>query len=618
MKRIFSAGVAWILVSSLSLAADPGRPNFLWISCEDMGPHLGCYGVAQATTPHLDRLAAEAVRYTHAFSVAPVCAPSRTSIITGMYATSLGNQFMRCQIDLPADVRLFPDDLRQAGYYCTNNSKTDYNLRGDPQRCWDECSPQAHWRRRPDRSQPFFAVFNLTITHESQIFGYRRRANVSDDQLHDPARMELPPYYPDTPVTRLDWAHYFDNITAMDQQAGEILAQLASDGLAENTIVFFWSDHGVGLPRAKRWLYDSGTHVPLLVRVPPPFRQPQQAEPGSVDAQLISLLDLAPTVLHLAGLPMPQQFQGRAFLGDSLSAPRQWVHMIRDRMDERYDTIRAVRDSRYRYIRNYQPFLPYAQVLNYMEQEHTMQELRRLNALGQLTAPAAAFMAPRKPVEELYDLQQDPHEIHNLIDRAPQQPELQAVLERLRDAHRRWVFETRDTGLIPEADLELRGRQVGSRLQVLRQPGADDLLQRLLSVNALSCDAAGSTAELAAAYRDSDPAVRYWAIRGIADHPQDTPETRRVIEAALADEAATVQVTAARAAWRLGMIAAALPVLERTARSDQEFVSLMALHVIDEMDEAAAPLANVVDWVLAHGQPYPQRVATLLRANAAR
>ena len=529
-----------------------------------------------------------------------------------MYPSTLGNQFMRCSIDLPADVLLFPQYLRQAGYYCTNNSKTDYNIKGDHKRCWDDCSGKAHWRNRPDPQRPFFAVFNFTSTHESQIFNYRRPAQLSDDQLHDPAQMQLPPYYPDTPITRRDWAHYFDKITWMDMQVSQILVQLEEDGLSDDTIVFFWSDHGVGLPRAKRWIYDSGTHVPLIVRIPPAFRRPGQGEPGTVNAELVSLLDLAPTVLNLAGLELPEHLQGRAFLGDRLTPPRDFCFMIRDRMDERYDIIRSVRGPRYRYLRNYQPAKPYFQVINYMEQEHTMQELRRLHALGELPRAAEQFMGDGKPAEELYDLQNDPHEIHNLVEQAQQQPDLQSVLQQLRDVHRRWVLETRDTGLIPEADLELRGRQFGTRDQVLGQPGAQDLLRRLLEVTSVTSSGAGADTRLVAAYRDPDPAVRFWSVNGLADLAADTPPTRQVVDAALSDEAATVQVAAARAAWRLGQVDKALAVLQRAARSDQEFLSLMALHVIDEMDEAAAPLGEVVSWVKSHGKPYPQRVATYL------
>ncbi len=606
----------WLVLGLIPLLLGAARPNLLWISCEDISPHLGCYGHADATTPNLDRLASQAVRYAHASTVTGVCTTCRASLITGMYPSTLGNQFMRCSIDLPEQVPLFPQYLRDAGYYCTNNSKTDYNITGDHKRCWDECSNQAHWRHRPQVDQPFFAVFNFTNTHESKIFGYRRPENLSDSELHDPDRMQLPPYYPDTPRTRHDWAHYFDNITSMDKRAGELLAQLDADGLADDTIVVFWSDHGVGLPRAKRWIYESGTHVPLIIRVPPKWRTADQAEPGKVSPELVSLLDLPPTMLHLAGLPIPDHFQGQPFLGASRAAPREFVVTIRDRMDERYDMIRAIRDARYKYIRNFQPYRPYFQIINYMEQEHTMQELRRLHAAGQLSPAAEQFMADTKPLEELYDLEQDPHEIHNLIAEADTRPELLATLERFRRELRDWAATTRDTGLIPEAELELRGRALGTRLAILQQDGSEALLERLWETNLAACRADSPRSELRQACRDADPAVRYWGLIGLGNHHAVDDASLAAIEAGLADSSGSVRMAAAHAALRTGQIAAALPVIRAAALSDEEFLSLQAMHLIDELDEQASPIWDVVAQVRQRNRGYPARVAEFLLQSA--
>jgi arylsulfatase A-like enzyme len=601
-----------LILCGIVTALGAARPNILWISCEDIGPHLGCYGDEQATTPHLDQLAAQGVRFDRAFSVTGVCATCRASIITGMYASTLGNQFMRCAIDLPEHIELFPQYLRDAGYYCTNNSKTDYNITGSHARCWDESSRRAHWRNRPDPDQPFFAVFNLTNTHESQVFDYQRPANLRDSQLHDPNRMAVPPYHPDTPITRADWAHYLDNITSMDQLAADRLAELDADGLANDTFVFFWSDHGAGLPRAKRWIYDSGTHVPMIVRIPERFRQAGQGVPGSVSQQLVSLLDLPPTILNLAGISVPEHFQGQAFLGERLPPERQYVFTIRDRMDERYDMMRGVRDKRFKYIRNYQPDKPYFQVINYMEQEHTMRELRRLHALSELTPTAAQFMAAHKPFEELYDLQSDPHEVHNLIDHVADQTDLQVELDRLRAAHHRWIIETRDTGLIPEPELEVRGQRLGTRFDILRQPGADELLERLIEVHRLACDPQSAEADLVLASQDDDAAVRFWALAGLGNAPGDSDATRVAIQQGLADDSGSVRMAAARAVWKTGQSAAALPIVRQAAMSGDEFLSLMAIHLIDEMNEQAEPIRDVVDWVKTNQPGYPARVAEYL------
>ncbi len=460
--------------------APASRLNIVWISAEDISPDLGSYGNPYAVTPTLDRLASQGARYTRAFSAAPVCAPSRSSIITGMYPTSIGTLHMRSKGVPPPGVKAFTESLRAAGYYCTNRSKTDYNVEAPPSNrppdsVWDETGNQAHWRNRPDPRQPFFAVINLTTTHESQIrldaasFA-KVTAGLGPAERHDPARAQLPPYYPDTAPVRTDWARYHDLITVMDAQVADILRQLDADGLADNTVVFFWGDHGRGLPRGKRWVYDSGIkrwvydsgiHVPLIVR------WPGTITPGDVVDDLVSLMDLGPTVLSLAGVPVPGHMQGRAFLGASKAPPRDYVFAHRDRMDEAYDTIRAVRDRRYKYIRNLFPGRPYAQHIAYMEEMPTMQEWRRLykehmNALspdyGRALTPAQLlFFRPEKPAEELYDLDADPHEIRNLAGEAAHA----AVLTRLRGVFEAWQAETGDLGLVPELELRERMRPGG-------------------------------------------------------------------------------------------------------------------------------------------------------------
>jgi uncharacterized sulfatase len=299
-----------------SVAAQSTRPNILWISTEDMSPDSGCYGDPYAITPNVDKLAAQGVRYTNAFATAPVCAPSRSAIITGMYPTTIGSMHMRSKAVPPAGVKAFTEYLRAAGYYCTNNSKTDYNFETPtppgaagvaafnsppPVTLWDETSNTAHWRNRTDKSQPFFAVFNIMVTHESQVrvpdnVYQRNTARLKPEQFHDPAKAVLPPYYPDTPLVRKDWARYYDNITAMDYQVADILKQLEEDGLAENTIVFFWGDHGRGLPRSKRFVYDSGLRVPLIVRWP---GQIQNYHPDSPYFQYLNYLEEIPTMKEI-------------------------------------------------------------------------------------------------------------------------------------------------------------------------------------------------------------------------------------------------------------------------------------------------------------------------------
>ncbi len=467
--RFSTGSAAAMMLSGVSLKAEETqtqRPNILWVSCEDTSPDLGCYGDKYAVTPNIDKLAAEGVRYTNAYAHAGVCAPARSGIITGMYPTTIGTHHMRCQGVPPAEVKCFTEYLRAAGYYCTNNSKTDYQF-APPTTAWDESSREAHWKNRSP-GQPFFAVFNFTTSHESQIRnkskGMRKRLlSLKPHERHDPLRAVLPPYYPDTTIVRRDWAQYYDIVTLMDKEVGKALAELEKAGLADDTIVWFWGDHGRGLPRAKRWIYDSGIHVPLIIRVPEKWRKlaapsnPDALKPKTANEDLVAFIDFAPTMLSLAGVKIPSHIQGRAFLGSQKAEPREYIFAARDRMDEAYDLIRAVRDKRYKYIRNYMPHLTRGQDIDYMNQMPTMKEMRSLNAAGKLEGPQEQYFEPTKPLEELYDTLTDPHEVNNLA----KDQKYKDVLERMRKVHNEWVVETSDIGLIPEPEFDEMKRPRG-------------------------------------------------------------------------------------------------------------------------------------------------------------
>jgi N-sulfoglucosamine sulfohydrolase len=444
-------------------AAAP-KPNILWITCEDHGPDMPFYGDPHSHMPHLSRLAEEGCVFTRAFSTAPVCAPSRSAIITGVHAVTIGSQHMRSTVPLPPHIKLLPAYLREAGYYCTNNVKTDYNFRV-PANAWDENSTRAHWRNRSDPSQPFFSVFNLTVTHEGKYKvpeqKYRELTkDLPDEHRLDPATVVLPPYYPDTPVTRKDWARHYDLASQMDIEAGRLLKQLADDGLATSTIVFFFSDHGVGLPRGKRWLYDAGLQVPLVIKAPGVI------EPATRNGELVSLVDLAPTVLTLAGLEVPQVMQGRIFLGPKRQPAPKHVFATRDRIDNAEDTSRAVRDERFKYIKNYRPEVPYAQPSPYADGNPTMQEMRRMLAEGTLTGPATLLFSKQKPPEEFYDTQSDPHEIRNLAS----DPAYAQMITAMRTALAQWQQQVKDDPLTPEpAAQKKRAQRDRNRKRQARQ-----------------------------------------------------------------------------------------------------------------------------------------------------
>ena len=444
-------------VQPLRPGAPATRPNIVWISNEDMSPHLGVYGDPTARTPRLDRLAAQSVRFTRAFSTAPVCAPSRAAIITGMYQTAIGAQHMRTTEDRvpelpgpylavpPFYVKAFPEYLRAAGYYTSNRAKTDYQF-GTPFTIWDDLGNQAHWRNRADKGQPFFSVFNLEITHESRSFP-SSPSRKGKPLATDAAKIKVPPYYPDSPIVREELARMYDNVADMDGQVAEILRQLDEDGLTNNTIVFYWSDHGDGVPRAKRCLYDSGLHVPLMIRVPP--RLSALAPPGTVSSELVSLIDLAPTVLSLAGVAVPGHMQGRVLVGPAKGPAPSYVFAARDRMDTEYDMMRSARDASFLYIRNFSPELPYAGHITYRNQSAIMQEWLRMQAAGQLSGPAALWMRTSRPPEELYDVRRDPHQIENIAA----EPAHRATLERMRAAVLEWMTRIGDQGLINEPEM---------------------------------------------------------------------------------------------------------------------------------------------------------------------
>ena len=439
------------LLSSNFLKAQEkaGRPNILWITCEDMSANLPMYGDSTINTPNLSKFAKESIQYNRMYSVSGVCAPSRSGIITGMYPPAIGTQHMRTgtggekdpsipsyQAVTPAEVKAFPEFLRAAGYYCTNNEKTDYQI-GEPFTIWDDCSKDAHWRNRP-KEKPFFAVFNINDTHESMIW-----KNADQPLRVNPKHIKLPPYYPDSPIIRKDIARYYDNIITMDSVVGTILKQLEKDGLAENTIVFFFSDHGAALPWYKREVYERGLHVPLMIRFP------DRNGANERDNQLLSFMDLAPTVLSVAKIPVPQYINGQAFLGDQKAAnPRKYIFAARDRLDEHYDLVRTVRDHKFQYIRNYQP-----EKLNYMDigfrrQMPMMMEILRLREEKKLDSVQSRWFS-QKPVEELYDLENDPFEINNLAKSL----NYQSKLEELRAVQNNWSLQIKDKGFMSEKDM---------------------------------------------------------------------------------------------------------------------------------------------------------------------
>lgn len=600
-------------------------PNILWLTSEDNSPFAGCYGDSLATTPNLDQLASAGFLYTHAYANAPVCAPARNTIITGVYANSGGHQHMRSYYPKSNQIRFFPQFLREKGYYCTNNHKQDYNMVANQIiDVWDESSREAHYKNR-QAGQPFFAVFNTGISHESSI-----HTSIPTEELeHDPHQMQLPPYHPDTPEMRHDWAQYYDKIEAMDAWVGEKLKELEEAGLAENTIVFYYGDHGGVLGRSKRFVYESGTHVPFIVRIPQKYKHLfPAAKPGDKVDRLISFVDLAPTMLSLADIKVPDYMQGNAFLGKQQTTDPEYAYMFRGRMDERYDMSRAVRDERFRYIRNYMPYRIYGQHINYLWKAPSMQSWEQAYLEGRCNPTQSAFWQT-KPGEELYDTSVDPWEVNNLA----QDPAYQEVLLRMRKASSDWSNRILDTGFIPEA---IR-YDLGSEQAIydwMRQ-GNRDLPEIIELADKASLGLVANRDKFVKLLQHENELIRYWTATGLLILGEDAQPVRDDLALALQDSSTSVALVAAEAVYNLGSEQQALTVVVKALEDPNPYIRTQALNILDYTNEFSPEIQQalfamvkrfetiqspdrydlrVVDWLLdKHGVD-----KSLLKLNAAK
>lgn len=443
------------------------RPNILCIVCEDISPYLSCYGDPVAKSPNLDHFASEGIRFTHFYTPVGVSAPSRAALITGMYPTSIGANHMRntggsmppgiepYEVVLPEGVKCYTEFLRQEGYFCTNNAKTDYQFTA-PLTAWDENGNEAHWKHRPS-DRPFFAIFNLFVTHESQIW-----TRGSEPLVVDPGDVPLPAYFPDNAIVRHDVAVMYSNIYAMDKQVQQLIDEVKEAGLLENTIIIFYSDNGGPLPRQKRAVYESGALVPLMVRFPDGFRK------GEVEDQLCSFVDIPATILSLAGIEPPEYMQGQAFLGEYRAEDREYIYGARNRMDAQVDKQGYIRDDKYRYIRNYLPERSNYMPVEYRLQMPMMQRMLELYAHDSLNDIQNIWFEAPRDTEQFYDVEKDPDEINDLIH----DPAYQAEIDRLRAAYDSWDNKYNELWKLPEAE----SRELfypGGKQQVVSLPSAN-------------------------------------------------------------------------------------------------------------------------------------------------
>lgn len=552
MKKLF--GILFCFMLTVVYAQQSERPNILWITVEDMSPTLGCYGDDFARTPFLDSFSKNSLNYSNAFATAPVCSPSRSCLINGVYAQSQGTHQMRSAYKIPDFMNGFPAILRKAGYYTSNNVKTDYNSANFQKiisDSWNESSAQADWRGK-QKGQPFFSVINLMTTHQSRtmVWPYDKfqseiQSKLSKDEINNPADVKLPPYYPDTPIVRKTVARFYDSVSVMDKEVKGILAKLKSDGLAEDTIVFFYSDHGSGMPRHKRALLDSGMKVPLIVHFPEKYKHLASMATGAWTDELVSFVDFGPTVLSLLGLDVPAHMQGKPFLGKNKSTARKYVYGHRDRVDEVVDMSRSIRNKRYLYIRNYMPHLSYNAPTGWPDQGEIRHEFYKAAEAGNMTAAQWHFAGPTKAAEELYDCQKDPLNLNNLVGLVDHKN----ILNELRSELATHIFRINDVGFISEA----KQNDINKNSPTWSYTRKSDFVLKE------AFDAAGDVglapeSKLIKNLESSNEDVRYWGAVGLTALKSPLSEiSEKLLLKSLNDSSAAVRIQSATALIQNGI-----------------------------------------------------------------
>ncbi|MBD3628222.1 sulfatase-like hydrolase/transferase [Cyclobacterium sp.] len=558
------------------------HPNILWISHEDLSPIYGCYGDSLARTPHIDRLAKRSIKFNQAFSNAPICAPARSTLITGMYAISLGSQHLRSETPVPESMKILPEVLREAGYYTSNNVKTDYNFSHEGR--WDESSNTAHWRNRPE-GKPFFSVFNFMITHEGPTNALRDSDTESLSEYTDPEQVRLPPYLPDSPKMRKIWAHMYDLLAVFDQEVADLLQQLEADGLLEETIVFVFSDHGHGLPGHKRWLNNAGLQIPFILHVPEKYKHLVNHIQGTETEIKVGFVDFAPTVIHIAGAEVPELMEGTSFLGND-PGEKKYVFGYRDRADDCYEVSRSVYDGRYLYVRHFMPQLPYFQNALIFNKGGSYEEINRIRDLGSLPEQTRK-MFEAKEVELLYDLKNDPLEQTNLINEA----EFSGLIQQLSNALDEWMVRHRDTGLITEGIMMQEAKNT-SIYEVARSYSREKY-QGILDVAKM----AGKVSDLESLqpyFEASDPSQRFWALIALDAYEGDITALMPELKELMLDEVPAVAIKAAEIMAKRGDDPYAFTVLENMLKLTDEVQVLQAAISVRQLGEKAAPLLTVI------------------------
>lgn len=589
--------------AAISVAAE--RPNILWLTSEDNSiSWVSCYGATNCKTPAIDQLAKEGFRYTRCFDNAAVCAPTRSTWITGMYAISNGTHPMRSRNLIPHDkIKYYPDLLRKAGYHTSNWTKTDYNIGGRPDKdCWDLLDRKVRfgWRKRKP-GQPFFAVVNSTSSHESRAHGD------VENTRNDPAKMKLHGYHPDLPDIRKTYAKYADAIEKMDGEIQETIDALKADGLYEDTIIIYCSDHGGVLPRSKRFLYSSGTHCPLVVRIPEKYKHLWPADgPGTTLDRIVSFVDMPKTWLSLAGAEIPDTFQGTVFLGDGMEPEPEYHLSFRARADERCDSVRMIRDKRYAYYKNYMPYAPAGQYLEYLWKAKAAPAWEKHHKEGKTNKITGRFFEPRVS-EEFYDTVEDFDNVQNLIDDSQHQKRI----AQMKRAMRQKQLELFDSGLLPESMVELRAKKHGLTIyEMVRKPDLYPLASYLDAADRALERNPRNRRNFVRAMSSSDSGLRYWAVVGLHLLEDKASRAKKALKKALADESDEIKMMAAWTLVKLGDKEPGLQCL-RNLLYNGTTAQRKLLNVLDWMEEDTVPMVR--EYLQAHPKKAKNILAKIAR-----
>jgi arylsulfatase A-like enzyme len=574
----------------------PRRPNILWITLEDTSFFMGCYGDKVAKTPNIDRLAKEGTRFTNAFASSPVCSPARSAMITGMYVGQLGVGNHRSVVDIPDSVKGYPTYLREAGYYCSNHTKNDFNFTDSwywARETWDDTSDQASWRNR-ETGQPFFSVYNFVDSHQSRtsVNSYARfkelyQSQLLPEQITDPNDVILPPFYHDSPRMRIAFARMYDCLTLVDQQVGQLLKELEADGLSEDTIVFLFADHGQGMPRFKTTPLALGFKVPLIIRVPKKFREIVDLEPGTACDKIISFVDLGPTVLNIAGLKVPEYMAGVPVLGPN-AVDKSFFYGSMNDHGAAEDHCRSISDGRYFYTRNYMPHLSYVQPQIYNDGAEILKFMRQDAKAGILTGAAAEYMAKTRPVEVLYDLRSDPWEVHNLAD----DPQYRKTLDQFRAWNRQKILEIRDIHFLHAWEIETRGKHK-TACEIRNDPSVYPL-EKILEAAEMTGRGQAVLQQQFAALKDPEPMVRYWAVIGLQSQNWRSKTIQDELVKLLDDSAPYVRYEAAILCYKHSKHQKAKNVLVAGTRETHSILVNTATRKVRQLNEDAVDFTDAI------------------------